>query len=269
MAERMSAGVSQFVGAAGGAATAAGGAATAAGAAVGTNLALAKDEMNERARIALINKIETRLDDETEKIKLGATDDPYMPEFVRRRVRSALDVVAKDFRLERSEFLDKALGTATNIPAVHTIEGIHKPNCIVALVRYHKYPFDKSIWQQLRDPFWLLMNILKAIPFSGIQPACFAVLLLFIDRTDEFQLVQFVLSFKSIQFFTSGVILSLVGGASYFNCVTLQPASHTCAENGPGASSNVYFDGAGFVLMIVLTWVSMVLMRSAVPKGGT
>jgi hypothetical protein len=262
---RTSAGVMRLVTAAAGTA---GSAAAAAGAVVSTNLSLAAKEVNEQARIALINKIEARLDAETEKFKLGATDDPYMPSCLRRRIRSVLDVVAADVRLERSEFLDRALGSAADRPAVHTTESINKPNCIVAFILYHKYPFDKSIWQMLRDPFWLLMNLLKAIPFSGIQPACFALLLLFIDRRDEFQLVQFVLSFKAVQFFTSGVIASLVGAASYFNCITLQPIQHTCAENGPGASSNLYVDAAGFAIMVVLSWVAMFLMRTAVPKGG-
>ena len=113
------------------------------------------------------------------------------------------------------------------------------------------------------------MNLVKAIPYSGVQPACFALLLLCIDRADEYQLVQFVLSFKSIQFVTSGVIASLLGGASYFTCMTLHPLQHTCAEDGPGASSNVYFDGIGFLVMVLLTWAAMLLMRSAVPKGGS
>lgn len=58
-------------------------------------------------------------------------------------------------------------------------------------------------------------------PYYGVQPFFFAFIFFMIDKNDEFQLVQYILDFKRMIFFTSGVTNGIVGYVLYFACSTL------------------------------------------------
>ena len=42
-----------------------------------------------------------------------------------------------------------------------------------------------------------------------------------IDKSDEYQLVQYILSFKKMQFITAGIIESVIGYLYYFVCANM------------------------------------------------
>ena len=47
------------------------------------------------------------------------------------------------------------------------------------------------------------------------------MIFLFIDKTDEYQLVKYILVFKKMQFFTAGCIAGVIGYIFFFSCSTL------------------------------------------------
>ena len=60
----------------------------------------------------------------------------------------------------------------------------------------------------MRDPLGLLIFVLKLHVATSV--ATFALLFVLMDRRDEWQLVQFILKFKTVMFLTAGVCLRIV-----------------------------------------------------------
>jgi hypothetical protein len=70
-------------------------------------------------------------------------------------------------------------------------------------------PADGNIWSMLRDPFSVLLLLLCLNPLWGSSIIISCVKFLLIDKSDEFQLVHFILQFKTFQFFGSGVLVAV------------------------------------------------------------
>jgi hypothetical protein len=81
---------------------------------------------------------------------------------------------------------------------------------------------DKDFWQKIRRIDWWIMLIISVIPFFGIQPIFFVLVFFMIDKRDEFQLIKYILSFKSSQFFGAGVIKGIIGFHLYYACVNFE-----------------------------------------------
>lgn len=80
---------------------------------------------------------------------------------------------------------------------------------------------DRSIWYQMRTFSWWFFFLLKLIPFYGIQSFCYLFAFLCIDKRDEFQLVNYILVFKRMQFLTIGGIGTVIGYFTFYSCSTV------------------------------------------------
>eukprot|EP00965_Chrysotila_dentata_P139871 4623943-Pleurochrysis_carterae.AAC.1 len=58
---------------------------------------------------------------------------------------------------------------------------------------YNIYPHDQSIWQCLSNPKWCLSFVLSVWPLWGLQPLYWLLVWFSFDRTDEYQLCNFIL----------------------------------------------------------------------------
>jgi len=197
----------------------------------------------------------------------SATDDVEMPTRVKRAKDAAIDVIWPD--IEQEIMWDLALridGAAGN----EYPEDYRGCTCCLSFFRYHIYPYDRGFWGNLRDPIWLLFTLVALLPVHGVSPAVFLVIFLLIDKTDEFQLVSFILQFKGFQFLTQGVLRSLVGFFMYLHCVTaVADAEHECANAGPGSSAPMAIALAGYVLQVVLVWIAFLLLPCSSRRRGT
>lgn len=100
----------------------------------------------------------------------------------------------------------------------------------VAWYRYTTRPVDKTIWQRLRGfSFWLLL-IISLCPFYCVTPGLLLIDFLMIDKGDEYQLVSFILGFKTFQFASFGIIRGVVGFTQYYVCANYGNYSNNYTE---------------------------------------
>ncbi len=97
---------------------------------------------------------------------------------------------------------------------------------------YVTQPVDKSLWQKVRwFSFWILL-IIKMFPFYGVSPVMLLLEFIMIDRSDEFQLTQFVVNFKKYHFLTFGVVRGIIGFIFYYSCISRGNVSDTAEYFG-------------------------------------
>lgn len=120
---------------------------------------------------------------------------------------------------------------------------------IIAWYRYTTRPVDKTIWQRLRwFSFWFLL-IISLFPFYCVTPGLMLIDFLMISKKDEYQLVSFILSFKTFHFFTFGIIRGVVGFAQYYGCVNY------------GTFTNTYNPYKHFINFLVVQTLGQVQVR--------
>jgi hypothetical protein len=144
-------------------------------------------------------------------------------------------------------------------------------------ILYGLYPYNKTIWGAMRRPIWWGILFVRACPAFGINSLSFCVLLMLIDRRDQYQLVQFIMVFKKFQFWLNGVCGLLYYSAAYSYCVVIFHPKYTevCGATGPGSTSLKGLDPnwivmpiiVGFVLQIILVWIALYLLRFSLSKG--
>lgn len=94
-----------------------------------------------------------------------------------------------------------------------------------------------------------------------------------IDKSDEFQLLQFILQFKGTQFLSHGVIRTIMGFFMFVHCVSssADEQQHSCETNGPGTTEfyrGMYeFAIFGWVLQVVMMWAAYFCLRKSTEKG--
>lgn len=61
---------------------------------------------------------------------------------------------------------------------------------------YTLYPYDKSIFLTMYNPWWVVLLLCSTFPFYGVQAVYYWIVFLSIDKRDEYQLVTFALELK-------------------------------------------------------------------------
>ena len=114
---------------------------------------------------------------------------------------------------------------------------------------YTLFPFDKSIWTQMRNINWWMLT---APAFVPVVAEVWWVFLFFVRNLDnEFQLIDFIVSFQNAKFLTSGILGTLRGATLYFFCVTRE--NMLCSVDGPMMDP---LAALLFCVQICLTWVA-------------
>lgn len=133
----------------------------------------------------------------------------------------------------------------------------------IAYLLYLQFPYDLSIWRQIRKPIWWVLTIIASIPVYGISTLYYIFLFLITDKEDEFQLMNFIRSFKCLQFVSIGIISAMVGGGQLAVCSLSVPS--TCPEFAPREQLHTIFL---FVAQLVVCWIAFFLLGCAKAKGG-
>jgi hypothetical protein len=195
------------------------------------------------------------------------TDDPEMPGCVARGKDRLIDSVWPDIREEIMWELAVKLD-GEKLPDELIRPGV---DCFRAFWRYHLFPFDKGIWGKLRDPVFIAFTLCTLLPIYGWAQIIFAFVFIIIDKADEFQLINFILSFKGMQFITMGVIRALQGFAMFMLCTTGRghPDKHDCEDEGPGTNGAMLISSVAFFLQVILCWIAFLLLPCSEEKGRT
>merc|ERR1719221_853950 len=101
--------------------------------------------------------------DQIPPILKSSLDDPDMPRVVARGKDHAIDMVWPDIR---EEIMTQAAIVVDGKRKYETTAG--PACCLLAFMRYHIYPYDKTIWGQLKDPVWVIFTIISLLPVSGL-----------------------------------------------------------------------------------------------------
>jgi len=109
---------------------------------------------------------------------------------------------------------------------------------------YNYQPVDRSFWKQIKTFWYWVIMFIQIIPFYAVQPLFKLLAWIMIDKRDEYQLVKFILDFKTLQFFTMGCLGGIINYLSYYVCVVFLGGKnrdgeeiHTCASRSP---SHIY-----------------------------
>jgi len=199
----------------------------------------------------------------------GALEDEDMPRCVSKSKDKIVDAMWPHIREEILWELAVMMDGSPADPESNeeTRRGV---DCIRAFFRYHLFPYDRTIWRQFRDPVFWAFTLFSAVPVHGISPFVFFCIFLLIDKSDEWQLLQFILSFKGMQFITQGIIRSISGYFAFVGCVTAPAKSngHSCHKQGPGVYGDIGILGlVGYVTTCILVWISFALLRCSKEKG--
>ena len=143
--------------------------------------------------------------------------------------------------------------------------------------RYHNHPFDQTSWQSMWDPVWLAFRTMRLVPLFGLSFWSFLLEFIFMDRTDEYQLIRFILDIKGTQFISVAIVPGWLAFWSYYRCVNwaswsvLQRAAsdspHSCEIAGSGNRAGFMWELLLFFLQLCLAWAALLLLPRATKKG--
>lgn len=123
---------------------------------------------------------------------------------------------------------------------------------------YTLAPFDRSFWRSIRNPWYIVLQIVGLIPGLGMLWWLFIFVLH--DKRDEFQLSQFIVGFQAAKFFSQGCFNLIRGAFFYFICANrLQP---TCDTDGPMVK---YLDALFFAVQIIIVWLTFFILPYSEP----
>ena len=99
---------------------------------------------------------------------------------------------------------------------------------------YNEVPGDLSIFGKVRNPYWWLFLVSKLYFGLGLQAFVFFIRLALVDRRDEWQMFEYIMVFKGIQFI-SGTISVFAGVFAFIQCalayVTLAPRTRVTPQD--------------------------------------
>lgn len=225
--------------------------------------------MKDLLSIWLKNKIQARTEKYVNKIPKmlkDSLDDPDMPRLIARRKDDLIDMIWPDVREEIMWEVAVRLDREKMDNIDETDQG---PDCFRRFFRYHLHPYNKSFWAKWRDPVYIGFLAFSCLPISACSPIAFLFLFLIIDHSDEYQLIYFILWFKGMQFFSHGILRTIMGFFMYFACVTMPKDAdqHGCENLGPGLAGHFETIMGGWFLQVILVWTAWALLMCSKDKG--
>ena len=174
----------------------------------------------------------------------AAGADPDMPSVIRSTIESTVDNVVKDIKIQMDENLELMIRGTDDEHKEKILAD--PPDCcrpnpyhwFKAWILYTMFPHDKSIWAQLRNPWYYIFTIISLSPY-GVSQMWWLLMFILRDKHDEYQLVNFIVSIKVAGFFSVGVIPTFMGVFKYIECAN--SSSNPCSTNGPGMQESFQF----------------------------
>ena len=181
-----------------------------------------KSRMNRYVKLKIEKMLMNYLKKLPPKIK-DELKDPAMCKCLQKFIDDTVD----NFWPDLEEYILFEFRMSMNKPVLNPTERKSYP-CICLpcgrfrdCFRYNYDPVDQVIWTRIKSFWFWVILLVESFPFYAVQPLFKGLVWLMLDKSDQFQLVQFILNFKTLQFFTLGCIGSVLGYVSYFGCITI------------------------------------------------
>ncbi|CAK89935.1 unnamed protein product (macronuclear) [Paramecium tetraurelia] len=197
--------------------------------------------------VSLMSSIEPKITDSVQK------SVPY--DFMQGFAQDTATNLWKDFtdliRLELRAKLEKKQVEIRKKDTKGVIQ--HVRNFIL----YSLYPADLSNRDHMRRISYQFMKFCQLLPYMGIQPLMFSIILLCINKDEEFQLVNYIADYKSLQFITNGLFPCFLAYFHYlfFDC-------------GPGNHHQVYILMFTLSIQVLTVWIAYLLLNRSYSRGA-
>jgi len=213
---------------------------------------------------------------------------PYLPPELEDKWDKVTTKVWETFEEEQLRILRRKYGRSGNLGEFREMRVLfwpskHPSGCSFKSVRarilYALAPGDSNIFKVLQDArrlensgiISLILLLARICPFWGLSVFVFCLKFLLIDRTDEFQLVKYILEFKAFQFISSGLLIGVQLGFTNALCfIKEQNGSHdACLHMAPGQSHEFAFEVEVMEpLRLLLIYSAALLLAQGKAKGG-
>eukprot|EP00941_MAST-03F_sp_MAST-3F-sp1_P005268 g5268.t1 len=208
----------------------------------------AKNEMKVEVHDAALNTARKYLGPLLEKVGdllKASLKDEFMPGIVSRAINKLVDNFLHSLDKTFESELLQGLMMERPDPRLHEdykCFPLRSTYCGLSVVRawilYHKLPYDRSIWGSLRDKWWWFLLIVSILPFWGIAQAFWVLFFFFIDKEDEFQLVDFIISFKVATCISLLLGTVLSGGYRFSYCMGYEDIEARWSSPWPDPMAN-------------------------------
>ena len=253
----------------------------------------AKDVIVESLMARLENKIDTLLELKLRASLCNAILDDSMSDFVFNLTRSMLNTLWLEIRQEFWEaFYEKKLklkevhvkgrDEKRGLPKIDNFEiedivdtdaaqKVQNLNSFEQFRRFYLYilfPYNKTPAERKANMWYTPFSLAQTMPLFSINVWSSLVTFLCIDKSDEYQLVNYILKLKGTQVFTVGIVGALRSWFQYYQCATwFYNVESSCASSGPGSGNYFVFEIFGFALEMYLVWQCFWLLPKSVVKG--
>jgi hypothetical protein len=114
----------------------------------------------------------------------------------------------------------------------------------------------------MRNPLYAAIFATFLFPLYGVDSVCVITYWICQKKTDEYQLVNFIIKSKGLQFITGGLISGSLGFFKLFRCSTTAdidgPAG--CEHKAPGVTKFFRFQFSLLLVRSVLVWITFILL---------
>ena len=135
---------------------------------------------------------------------------------------------------------------------------------------YALYPADGNAWKSSRDAIAVILLVLRLIPSYGISVLVFCLAFFVLDHSDEYMLVNYILKFKSFQFFANGLYPAVKLGLMTASCMLDEHRGlhDACLGAAPGETVEFKVMMCFEPVRIVLVYTALFQLVSGRAYGG-
>ncbi|KAJ1620242.1 hypothetical protein T492DRAFT_1079185 [Pavlovales sp. CCMP2436] len=184
--------------------------------------------------------------------------DIDMPSAIYAAVQRAIELGVQDLRTEVKELAKNNIRKKIKVsePVVYSNCFVRCVYTVRSYLLYALFPYDRSMWVQIRNPFYVVLKLISIYP-PPIQPLFFILQFLLMDKRDEYQLVRFILLFKTSQFVSIGILNTFIGASYYYR-----------ADGEPVYFPISILSIALFLAQVVVVWLAFLLLPVSKEKGS-
>ena len=123
-------------------------------------------------------------------------------------------------------------------------------------------PCDLSFFGRIRKPLYAAIFMCFLFPLFGVDSIMVILYWLCQKKVDEFQLVNFIIKSKGLQFITGGLIGGALGFVKLFRCSTTADVDGPkgCEHKAPGVTKFFRFQFTLLMVRTVLVWITFILL---------